>query len=171
MRDAVTRFRSSGDDPAAIVGAVDGVDESVYRSIVGEEFKILRNMTYDIMAHAELNLVASGTATLECAIMGKSLFVLYKTSALTYLIAKNLVKIPDIGLVNVVAGRRIVPEFVQSNCDPDKITAEISRFFSDWTFRGEMAEDLKEVRSKLGDTGASRKAAESILRALSDTGN
>jgi len=171
MRDAVTRFRSSGNDPVAVVGAVDGVDESVYRSIVGEDFKVSRKMTYDIMANAELNLVASGTATLECAILGSPLFVLYRTSPLTYLIAKRLVKIPDIGLVNVVAGRRIAPEFVQSDCNPDKLAAEISRYFSDWTFRGEMAEDLKEVRARLGDTGASRKAAESILMMLPDTDN
>jgi len=171
MRDAVTRLRTSGKDPAAIVGAVDGVNESVYRSIIGEDFKILRNSTYDIMANAELNLVASGTATLECAILQKPLFVLYKTSALTYLIAKNLVKIPDIGLVNVVAGGRIAPEFVQSDCNPDKIAAEISKYFSDRAYRDKMVEDLKSVRAKLGETGASRKAAESILKALSNTGN
>ena len=171
MRLAMERLRGSGMALDAIVGAVDGVDESVYRSIVGEDFKVLRNMTYDIMANAELNLVASGTATLECAILGKPLLVLYKTSVLTYLIAKNLVKIPNIGLVNVVAGRRIVPEFVQPDCNPDKVSAEISRYFSDSTYRREMAENLKEVRAILGDTGASRKVADSILRMLPDTDN
>jgi lipid-A-disaccharide synthase len=171
MRDAVEKLSFSGMDPGAIVGGVDGVDESVYRDIVGKEFPILRNMTYDIMVNGELNLVASGTATLECAILGKPLFVLYKTSALTYLIAKNLVKIPDIGLVNVVAGRRIAPEFVQSSCDADKIAAEISKYFSDRAFRDKIAEDLKGVRSKLGERGASQKAAESILRMLPDTEN
>jgi len=171
MRRAVERLRSSGMDLEAIVGAVDGVDEAVYRSIVGEDFKVVRKMTYDIMANAELNLVASGTATLECAILGKPLFVLYKTSQLTYLIAKRLVKIPDIGLVNVVAGRRIVPEFVQSDCSAGNIAEEISRYLSDREFREKMAQDLKDVRSNLGDTRASRKAAESILGMLPDTGN
>jgi lipid-A-disaccharide synthase len=171
MREAIEKLRSAGMDLEAIVGGVDGVDESVYGEIVGKDFRVLRNLTYDIMANADLNLVASGTATLECAILGKPLFVLYKTSALTYLIAKNLVKIPNIGLVNVVAGSRIAPEFVQSNCNPDKIAAEISRYFSDSAFREQISQDLKSVRAKLGETGASRKSAESVLRMLSDTRN
>jgi lipid-A-disaccharide synthase len=171
MRDAVDSLRNSGSDINAIVGTVAGVDESVYREIVGENFKLMKNMTYDIMANAGLNLVASGTATLECAILGRPLFVLYKTSPLTYLIAKNLVKIPDIGLVNVVAGRRIVPEFVQSDCRADKISAEALKYFSNRNYREKIAADLKNVRSKLGEKGASQRAAKSAIKMLLDSKN
>jgi len=171
MRDTIKAVRSKGADLTGIVGGVPGIEDSIYRKIIGDDFTLMKNMTYDIMANADLNLVASGTATLECAILGKPLFVLYKTSPLTYIIAKNLVKIQDIGLVNVVAGKRIVPEFVQSGCNADLIAAEISKYSSDRPLREKMAEELKVVRTRLGETGASRKAAESILRTLSDTGN
>jgi len=171
MRDAVFALRSSGMEPEAIVGAVRGVDESVYRGIIGDEFRLMNNMTYDIMANADLNLVASGTATLECAILRKPLFVLYKTSPLTFMIAKNLIKIPDIGLVNVVAGQRIAPEFVQSDCRADKIAAEISDYFSNESYRDKTAADLKNVRFKLGEKGASQRAAESVLKMLFNAKN
>ena len=123
-------------------------------------------MTYDIMANAELNLVASGTATLECAILGKPLFVLYKTSPLTYLIAKNLIMISDIGLVNVVAGKRIVPEFIQSECSAGNIARKILDYFSNEVYREKMADDLGKVRLRLGERGAPVKAAELVLRML-----
>ncbi len=171
MIDAVRAVRSKGTDLVGVVGGVAGIEDSVYRKIIGDDFSLMKNMTYDIMANADLNLVASGTATLECAILGKPLFVLYKTSPLTYYIAKNLVKIPDIGLVNVVAGKRIVPEFIQAECSAGNIAGKISDYFSNEGYRGKMAGDLENVRSKLGEKGASRKAAESALRMLSGAWN
>ncbi|UCC78910.1 MAG: lipid-A-disaccharide synthase [Candidatus Zixiibacteriota bacterium] len=171
MRDSVRTVRSKGMDVMSIVGGAPGIEDSFYRKIIGDDFTLMKNMTYDIMANADLNLVASGTATLECAILGKPLFVLYKTSPLTYYIAKNLVKIPDIGLVNVVAGKRIVPEFIQSDCNTENIAGKISDYFSNESYRGKMAGDLENVRSKLGQKGASRKAAESVLKMLSGAWN
>jgi lipid-A-disaccharide synthase len=166
MRDTVRLLGSSGVELKAVVGGVEGIDESVYRKIIGDDFILMKSMTYDIMAGSALNLVASGTATLECAILERPLFVLYKTSPLTYLIARNLIKIPDIGLVNVVAGKRIAPEFVQSDCIPDKIAAEAARFFSEKAYKDNMVNELKKVQTKLGNRGASRKAAESLLEML-----
>jgi lipid-A-disaccharide synthase len=87
---------------------------------------------------------------------------------LTYLIAKKLIKIPDIGLVNVVAGKRIVPEFVQSNCSAELIAHKISDYFSNESYRRKITGDLQNVRIKLGKNGASKKAAESVLGMLSD---
>ncbi|UCE67076.1 MAG: lipid-A-disaccharide synthase [Candidatus Zixiibacteriota bacterium] len=171
MRDTVMAIRSSGMDLIGIVGSVSGIEDSVYREITGNNFPLMKNMTYDIMANADLNLVASGTATLECAILGKPLFVLYKTSPLTYVIAKILIKISNIALVNVVAGKRIVPEFIQSRCGADNIAAEISDYFSNEGYRVKMSADLENVHSKLGEAGASRKAAESVLKMMFDAKN
>ncbi len=171
MRDAIRIIGSTGTALIGIVGGAPGIEESVYRNIIGDDFPLMKNMTYDIMANADLNLVASGTATLECAILGKPLFVLYKTSPLTYLIAKNLIKISDIGLVNVVAGKRIAPEFIQSYCGADNIAAEISDYFSNEGYREKIAADLENVHLKLGEKGASKKAAESVLKMLFDAKN
>jgi lipid-A-disaccharide synthase len=113
-----------------------------------------------------LNLVASGTATLECAILNKPLFILYKTSAATYMIARRLVKIPYVGLVNVVAGEKIVPEFIQKDCRSDIIAGEIESFFSNNGYRCRMVERLSSVKDKLGTPGASRKVAEMVLEMI-----
>src|ERR1700752_2467472 len=84
-------------------------------------FKVIENDTYNGINACDICMTASGTATLETAILEKPMVVIYKTSFLTYLLAKMFVKIPDIGLVNVVAGKRIVPECVQYDATPQKI--------------------------------------------------
>ncbi len=169
MRDAVRKLSDSGIDIKGIIGRAPGLDDSVYTEITAEEFPLVTGFTYDLMSNSELNFVASGTATLECAILGKPLFVLYKTSMLTYLIAKRLIKIPDIGLVNVVAGRRIAPEFVQGNCRPGLIAEEAKRYLSNETFRSRITDDLREVRGRLGQPGSSGRAAEFAIGMLDST--
>jgi lipid-A-disaccharide synthase len=171
MREAVEMVQSRGMEIKGVIGGVSGIDDSIYHDIVGNDFRVIKNMTYDIMSNADLNLIASGTATLECAILGRPLFVLYKTSTLTYLIARNLVKIPDIGLVNVVAGERIVPEFIQSDCRADKIAHRIKELFENPPNKERMISDLSSVRSRLGEKGSSRRAAKSVLKMLTGAGN
>ncbi|MEE9553488.1 MAG: lipid-A-disaccharide synthase [candidate division Zixibacteria bacterium] len=163
MRDAVGETRSSGLKLRGMVGCAPGLDDSYYKNIGGDDLIYTRGMTYDLMEHADLNLVASGTATLECAILGRPLFVLYKTSLLTYLIARSLIKIPHVGLVNVVAGEKIVPEFIQGDCRNESVAAEIKRFFSDESYRNGMNQRLSAIKGMLGDDGASKKVAETVI--------
>ena len=168
MRDA-----SQGlSDPSiiSIVACAPGIDDSFYRQLGGDDLKYIRNNTYELMTHSELNLVASGTATLECAILGRPQFVLYKTSPITYHIARNLIKIPYIGLVNVVAGEKIAPEFIQGECNSRTIKAEIERFLVDETYHNRLISNLSAVRDKLGDPGASRKTAELVLGMVAKQG-
>ena len=147
----------------SIVGCASGVDDSVYQNYAGSQAIFTRSLTYDLMMHSELNLVASGTATLECAILGRPQVVLYKTSPITYLIGRSLVRIPYIGLVNVVAEKKIVPEFIQGNCRPRKIVAEIRRLLSDLSYMNSMLAELAGLRGKLGNPGASEKVARAAL--------
>ena len=167
MCEAVNMVRNNGLDLTPVIGGVGGIEDRLYRDIAGEDFKIVKGLSYDIMTCSDLNLVASGTATLECAILGRPLFVLYRTSQLTYLIAKKLIKIPDIGLVNVVAGKRIVPEFVQSECDSKVVARHISSYFAESSYRDRMKSNLEKVRLKLGESGSSRRVAESVMSMLS----
>jgi lipid-A-disaccharide synthase len=159
-------------DPAitAVVACAPGIDDAYYRRLGGDDLRYVRGLTYDLMAQSELNLVASGTATLECAILGKPQFVLYKTSPITYHIAKNLIKIPYIGLVNVVAGEKIAPEFIQGDCNPDKIRREIEHYLEDQSYREKMLSGLSSVKAKLGNPGASRKVAALILGIIDKQG-
>jgi lipid-A-disaccharide synthase len=125
------------------------------------------NLTHDLMKHSHLLLVASGSATLECAILGTPFLVLYKTSLWTYLVAKSLVSISNIALANVVAGKRIVPEFIQNKARPVKVADEMYDLLNDREKYRAMQHDLAQVTGKLGEPGASVRAARIVAEMLS----
>lgn len=127
-------------------------------------YRIIEENTYDGIHACDLCMVTSGTATLETAILQKPMVVIYKTSLLTWMLAKFLVKIKNIGLVNVVAGKRIVPECVQFQATGTKIAEELKNIFTNEPRIAETKADLKKVRESLGASGASRRAAEKILK-------
>lgn len=130
-------------------------------------YKIIEDYPYDCVNAADIVLVASGTATLETAILERPMLIIYKVSFLTWLIGKMLVKIPDIGLVNIVAGVRIVPEFVQFDAVPEKIADEALDILSSPKKIDEIRAKLRAVKESLGQAGASKRAAQSILKLLS----
>jgi lipid-A-disaccharide synthase len=137
----------------------------------GFRAKIVENLTYDVMKHSHLLLVTSGSATLECAILGTPFLVLYKTSLSTYLIAKSLISIPNIALANVVAGKRVVPEFIQRQAIPSRIAEEMYEILTDRERYKAIQNELKKVKERLGEEGASRKAAEIITQVLASPAN
>jgi lipid-A-disaccharide synthase len=128
---------------------------------------ILKDLTYDLMRYSDFLLVTSGTATLESAISGTPLIVLYKTSPLTYLLAKTLVKIPNIGMVNIVSGEKIVPEFIQSGAKPERIAREMERILTDKVEYERIKTSLGRVRDKLGEKGAYLRGAQIVNQMLS----
>jgi lipid-A-disaccharide synthase len=128
----------------------------------------VENLTHDVMKHSHLLLVASGSATLECAILGTPFLVLYKTSLWTYLVARSLVSIPDIALANVVAGKSIVPEFIQNKAQPVRVSDEMYDLLNDREKYRLMQQDLAQVKGELGEPGASAKAARIVAEMLPD---
>ena len=128
-----------------------------------KEVPVVENGTYEVMNHADLLLVTSGTATLESACFGTPLLVLYRMSRLSWWIARRLVNIPDIGLVNVVAGRRIAPEFLQDEVEPEVLGPVVLDLLREPDKRRAMTSELREVRSRLGTPGASSRVAELAL--------
>ncbi len=128
---------------------------------------ILEDLTYDLMSYSDLLLATSGTATLESAISGTPLIVLYKTSLFTYLLAKTLVKIPNIGMVNIVAEKKIVPEFIQFQAKPEKIASEMEKILKDKDEYEKIKRDLARVRDRLGEKGAYQRGAQIVNQMLS----
>jgi len=126
--------------------------------------QIVDENIYDGINACDLCMVASGTATLETAMLQKPMVVVYKTSFLTWVLAKFFVKIADIGLVNIVAGRRIVPECVQFQAAGRQIARELKNIFTNEPKIADIRTDLLAVKESLGPGGASRRAAEEILR-------
>lgn len=122
--------------------------------------------SYDLLNACDLCLVASGTATLETAILQKPMVVVYKTSLVTWLLAKLLIKIPYIGLVNVVAGKKVVPECLQFQATGKDIASALKAIFTNELRIAEIKQELRRVKQNLGAPGATRRAAEEILSFL-----
>ncbi|MCW1886131.1 lipid-A-disaccharide synthase [Luteolibacter flavescens] len=119
---------------------------------------------HDLMQRAACGVVASGTATLEAAYFGLPYCLVYKVAWPTYLMAKMLVKIEFIGLINILAGQKMVEEFIQSEADPLHVEQSLSRFLSDDSFREETRRKLLATAAKLGGPGAHVRAATAISK-------
>jgi lipid-A-disaccharide synthase len=129
------------------------------RTIMTEEY-------YDGINACDACIVASGTATLETALMGKPMVVIYKTSWPTYFLARLLVKIPFIALVNIVTGKKIVQELLQRQASPRKISESVLHILKDRALAASMHKDLCSVRARLGGPGASQRAAKVVVEEL-----
>ncbi|MCX6639161.1 MAG: lipid-A-disaccharide synthase [bacterium] len=149
----------------AMVGGASALSPEFYTDIMDrvgyrdDRVRILSGQTYDLVNAADLALVASGTATLETAIIGTPLIMAYKMSPLSFQLAKHLVKIPNVALVNIVAGKQIVPECLQRDAVPDKLADEAATLLTDPVRRKEMIAELAIVKQKLGAPGASKRVA------------
>jgi lipid-A-disaccharide synthase len=119
---------------------------------------------HDLMQRAGAGMVCSGTATLESTYFGLPMVILYKVAWLTWAIGKRLVKVPWLGLPNVLAGREIAREFLQEAAKPEPIAAEILRLLEDEAVRTTQNQAQKEVIASLGERGAAQRAADAILK-------
>lgn len=130
---------------------------------VNAKVKFIQYATHEVMKYAEFAFVTSGTATLETAFVGTPMIVVYKTSAITYWIARFVVKIKNISLVNIVAEKTIVPEMIQGNVTVDSLVKEARTILNSPEHYRSMKDELDAVRKKLGGIGASANVAEAIL--------
>jgi lipid-A-disaccharide synthase len=134
---------------------------------VDEEFcAITLRSAHDLMQRASAGMVCSGTATLESTFFGLPMVILYKVAWLTWAVGSRLVKIPWIGLPNVLAGREIAREFLQNNAKPAAIAEEVLRLLDDAQVRESQQLAQAAVIASLGERGAAKRAAEAIAQAL-----
>lgn len=132
----------------------------------GLDIRIAESDVYNILGASDFAIVASGTATLESAIIGVPFIIIYKTNLLTYLAYRIVARIPFLGLVNIIAKKEVVPELVQFDATPERIANVTIGFLKDEKKKFAMREELKKVRSSLGTPGATGRAASSILPLL-----
>jgi lipid-A-disaccharide synthase len=121
--------------------------------------KVVEGWTYDVMNISELLITASGTATLEAAILGKPMVIVYKVSFFSYWIGRALIRVDHIGLVNLVAGKEIAPELIQNDVNPQRVAEEALRILRDPILSRRMTEMMAGVRQSLGEPGAAQRAA------------
>jgi lipid-A-disaccharide synthase len=120
----------------------------------------------EVVGASDAAIVASGTAVLEAGLMQRPLVVVYRVSLLTYLVGRMMLKVAHVALVNLLAGRRLVPELLQGDMTPERIAAEVRRVWDPGPPREEMLRGLEEVRGRLGGPGAAERAAEAVLELL-----
>jgi len=130
------------------------------------EIKFVQDRPYNIMSTCDAIITASGTATLEIGLMEIPCAITYRISPISYAIFKRMISIENVGLVNIVAEKRIVNEFIQDDAKPEKIGQEIIRILDDEEYRDTMVHNLKQVKQKLGTEGGSKNVAELAFNML-----
>jgi len=124
---------------------------------------LVRERTDDVLAASDVVVTASGTATVQAALHERPMVVVYRLSPLTYRLGKPFVRVDTYAMANLVAGRRIVPELIQEDFTAERVATETVRFLTDGELHARTREELRRVRARLGDRGASGRAADAVL--------
>jgi lipid-A-disaccharide synthase len=132
----------------------------------GLDIKVVEEQGYDVMQVCDAIITVSGTVTMEIALIGTPMVIIYRVAPLTYQIGIRLIKVDHAGICNIVAGERVVPELIQKDAEPVKIAAEIGRMLTDSAYAGAIKVKLAGIREKLGSGGCSAKVAGIALEML-----
>lgn len=166
MLEAVQRLQRVYPDLQAVVAQASSLEGGLIASLassVGVTPRVVRDQPNEVMAVSDVLLVASGTATLQAAVIGTPMVIVYRVTWLSYWIARALITVDCIGLVNIVAGRKIVPELIQQEATGRRMYEQALRLLSDQSAAEEMRTAFRAVRLSLGEPGASRRAAAAVL--------
>jgi lipid-A-disaccharide synthase len=163
-----TARRLAASDPKTqfVLAQASTIDDNLLQQLLRSSpvpVRVAKDQASEVMAASDLLLVASGTATLQAAVVGTPMVLLYKTTLPTYWLARMWIRVKWIGLVNLVAGRSIVPELIQEHATVDRLCQEAQRLLSDVRAYNDMKDGLRQVRQSLGEPGASGRAAEVVL--------
>jgi lipid-A-disaccharide synthase len=149
-----------------IIAKAPGVARRIYAEIINRikvKAEIEEDKTYACLNQSDFAFVCSGTATLETAILEKPFVIIYKTSLLNYLLYRPLIKVPYIGIINIMAGKKIIPEFIQFGASPKKIAKQALEILNNPAKLQNIKTELAKIKSSLGEPGASARAAKLIL--------
>lgn len=144
------------------------LDEKVFCNYKKDlvNFNLTSDNIYRLIYNSDIILTKAGTSTIECALLGKPFLIFYKTSPLNYHLLKPLVKVNNLGMVNILSGKNIVKEFVQSDFTVDNLLKESRTILTNENYRNEMMVELKNIWNILGDGDASKNAAKIITSYL-----
>ena len=150
-----------------VVAGVSWLDKNVYeRYLTGSNVRYVCDRTYELLTHSAAAVVTSGTATPETALLGVPEFVCYRTSSLSYAIAKRFAKVKYISLVNLILNREAVRELIQQDMTPENAEAELRAILPGGTKHERLKADYAELRRATGESGASERTAAEMVRIL-----
>ncbi len=145
-----------------VLPLADTLDSDFVAHIIAQQpvtVKIIPGDTYDVLNCADIAIVASGTATLETALMETPMVIVYKVSKTSYSVGKMIINVNNIGLVNIIAGKTIVPELIQDEANPERIASEVIDILTDSERMEGIKTELSKIRGMLGSPGAAERAA------------
>jgi lipid-A-disaccharide synthase len=166
LLDSARRMAAKNPKTEFVLAQASSIDDNLLQDLLKNSsvpVKVVRDQASEVMAVSDVLLIASGTATLQAAVVGTPMVLLYKTTPATYRLARWLIRVKWIGLVNLVAGRSVVPELIQNEATPERVSEEALRLLNDRKAYDEMKDSLQEVRLSLGEPGASLRAAKVVL--------
>jgi len=168
MLEAAKAIWAKAPDVRFIIALADVFDPADVRPFLPDDLpvEVVQGKTYEVMRASDLLIVASGTATLEAALLETPMIIIYRLSLFSALIGRLVIKVPSIGLVNLVAGRKVVPELLQYQASPARIASLALSFLNSPDLLRSIRQELSRVRTALGAPGAIRRAAKEILQVV-----
>lgn len=153
-----------------VVASAQNMNTEIFSNLSSlGNYTIVKENIFDFMNHSKFGIIKSGTATLEAGLHQLPMIIVYKTTWITYLIGKNLVKLESIGLVNILSEEKIIPELIQTEANPTSIYERSKTILADKMLYQSMKDKLSALKVKLGTEGASKRAAKIILNILNET--
>jgi lipid-A-disaccharide synthase len=162
MLDAAAMLAQRLPDARFILSQSSSIEDEMLRPNLRQcpvNIRVIKGRNYDVLQCCDAVVTVSGTATLEVALSGVPMAIIYKVTPITYYLGRWLINIPFIGLPNILAGRSIVREFIQHEATAENIAGEIGRILQDEAYAERIRQDLREVKTSLGEGGGSRKLA------------
>jgi lipid-A-disaccharide synthase len=167
MLEAAERIRAAHPDVQFVLPVASTLTSAALAPYLARhqslDVRLLDGRAEEAVGASDAALVKSGTSTLETALMLRPMVVVYKLSWLSYLVGRLLVRIAHFALVNILAGRGLVPELLQGQASPERMAAEIELLLADKASRELQLAGLREIRASLGEPGAPRRVAEEVL--------
>lgn len=167
LMEAADRIRQRLGHVQFVVARAPHLENSLFApAIKRPDTLLVEHMTDEVLAAADVALVASGTVTVQAALHECPMVVVYRLAPLTYRLGKPFVRVDTYAMANLVAGRRVVPELIQEAFTPDAVASEAVDILTNRDRASRMRADLREVRQRLGDAGASRRAAAAVMNVI-----
>jgi lipid-A-disaccharide synthase len=164
MAGAVRLLAERRPDLQFVAAVGPSIDPQALREGLPPQVALVQGRTHAVLAAADAAIVASGTATVEAALLGTPMVVVYRLSALTYHLGRRFVKVPHVAMANLIAGRALVPELIQDDFTPRRVADAVLPLLG--PDGDAMRAGLAEVRQRLGEPGASGRAADVVTRIL-----
>jgi lipid-A-disaccharide synthase len=146
------------------ISKAEGIDESVFKKFGKElnQFNLTGENVYEMILNSDLVMTKAGTATMECALIGTPFLIFYKTFLLNYYLLKPVVKVNNLGMVNILAKENFISEFIQHDFTVNNLLTESRKILTDERYRSGIEQKLKEIWNILGDSDAASSAVQQI---------